>query len=184
MTDASDVVPANRATARPGDAHDLTGWRTLDARALLVGRLAGAVATLVIAGVASVMSLGVALSGNLSWPEKLLALAAAAVAVVATGALAWVVPARRMRYTRYRLDDVGVLIRRGRLFHSEVAVLRTRIQHSDVSQGPLQRAFGLGTLTVYTAGTEHAEIRLSGVAFDEARRLRAELMGLGIDDAV
>jgi len=93
-------------------------------------------------------------------------------------------PGRRFRNTRYRVDSLGLLIHRGRIFHSELGVARSRIQHTDVTQGPIQRAYGIATLTIHTAGTEDAQIELSAIAFDEARRLRAELTGQSSDDVV
>ena len=42
-------------------------------------------------------------------------------------------------------------------------VPRSRVQHTDVSQGPLERNHGLGTLVVYTAGTDHAKVELGGL---------------------
>jgi membrane protein YdbS with pleckstrin-like domain len=128
--------------------------------------------------------LTILLSGRFTLLGTLLVVLAWAAFIATAGALAWFVPALRFRHTRYRLDDHGLLIHRGRLFHSELAVLRSRIQHTDVSQGPLQRLFGLGTLVVHTAGSAHAAIPLGGISFSEARRLRAELTGGGTDDVV
>ena len=58
------------------------------------------------------------------------------------------------------------------------------MQHTDVSQGPLERRFGLGTLIVYTAGTSHSKVNVSGLDFDVARRIRAHLLPDGQSDAV
>jgi membrane protein YdbS with pleckstrin-like domain len=79
---------------------------------------------------------------------------------------------------------LGLEIRRGRWFRSELTVARSRIQHSDVAQGPVERSFGLATLSIHTAGTEHAEISLSGLAPEAARWIRAQLTGFGDDVAV
>ncbi len=63
-------------------------------------------------------------------------------------------------------------------------VPRSRVQHTDVSQGPLERRYGLGTLVVYTAGTNHARVALPGLAHEVARALRDELRAERVDDAV
>ena len=63
-------------------------------------------------------------------------------------------------------------------------VPRSRVQHTDVSQGPLERRFGLGTLVIYTAGTSHSKVNVSGLAFDVARRIRAHLLPDDQSDAV
>jgi uncharacterized protein len=56
-----------------------------------------------------------------------------------------------------------------------VAVPRTRIQHLDVAQGPVQRRFGLGTLVLHTAGTFSASVALDGLAHETAMALRDDL---------
>ena len=53
-----------------------------------------------------------------------------------------------------------------------------------MSQGPLERRYGLGTLVVYTAGTPHSQVKLSGLDFDVARRIRAHLLPDDQSDAV
>lgn len=98
--------------------------------------------------------------------------------------LSLALPQKRYLHTRYRVDASGLLLHRGRLFHSELGVARSRIQHTDVTQGPVQRIYGLATLSIYTAGTEDAQIDVTGIAFEEAKRLRAELTGQADDDVV
>jgi membrane protein YdbS with pleckstrin-like domain len=83
---------------------------------------------------------------------------------------------RAFERTRYRLDAVGLVIHRGVLWRRQVTVPRSRVQHTDVSQGPLQRRYGLATLTVHTAGSEDASVELSGLAHAEALRLRDDLI--------
>ncbi len=159
-------------------------WRTLHHNAVVVGRRFGLVLTALIALVSLVGGIIALLAGNSpGWVKILVALGWLAI-VGLLAWLSWTMPLRRFRYTRYRVDPLGLLIHRGRIFHSELGVARSRIQHTDVTQGPIQRAYGIATLTIYTAGTEDAQIELSAIAFDEARRLRAELTGQSNDDVV
>ncbi len=58
------------------------------------------------------------------------------------------------------------------------------MQHTDVSQGPIERLFELSTLIIYTAGTEHASISLGGLARETAFLIRDHLIEGGVDDAV
>ena len=51
-----------------------------------------------------------------------------------------------------------------------------RVQHTDVSQGPFQRQFELGTVTVHTAGTQNASVALSGLTHSVALQLRDQLI--------
>jgi len=73
------------------------------------------------------------------------------------------------------ISAAGCEIRRGVVWRRIITVPLSRIQHSDVTQGPLQRAYGLATLSLYTAGTEHAKVDLHGLAFETAMAIRQYL---------
>jgi membrane protein YdbS with pleckstrin-like domain len=87
------------------------------------------------------------------------------------------------RRTRYALDFDGLLIVRGVIWQSETRVPRSRVQHTDLNRGPIDRWLGLAELRVHTAGTRLAAVSLGGLSEDEARRLRNDLLGED-DDAV
>jgi len=106
---------------------------------------------------------------------------------VLMGALAWHSyrwPAISYRFASYRLDGDGLEIRRGVYWRTITNIPRSRVQHTDVSQGPLERRYGLGTLVVYTAGTQHSQVSLAGLDFTVARRIRAHLLPGDEGDAV
>ena len=88
------------------------------------------------------------------------------------------------RFTSYVVDDAGLEIARGVYWRTVTNIPRSRIQHTDVSQGPLERRHGLGTLVVYTAGTQHSEVKLPGLEFATAQRIRAHLLPRDEGDAV
>jgi membrane protein YdbS with pleckstrin-like domain len=77
--------------------------------------------------------------------------------------------------TSFVISAAGCEIRRGVVWRRIITAPLSRIQHTDVTQGPLQRAYGLATLTLYTAGTEHAKIDLHGLAFETAMAIRQYL---------
>lgn len=79
-------------------------------------------------------------------------------------------------HTWYVLSPDGLEIARGVYWRKTISVPRSRIQHTDVTQGPLQRSYELSTLVLYTAGAEHARIALDGLAFDTALALRKDLL--------
>ena len=106
----------------------------------------------------------------------------AAVILGAWAAERW--PALAWAHTGYQIDDDGLRVRRGVLWRIVTHVPRSRVQHTDVSQGPLERRYGLGTLVVYTAGTDHARVAVPGLAHEVARALRDELRAERVDDAV
>jgi membrane protein YdbS with pleckstrin-like domain len=75
-----------------------------------------------------------------------------------------------------REDDL--YITHGVLFRSLVAVPYGRMQLVEVASGPLERAFGLATVTMKTASAE-TNASIPGLATDEATRLRDRLTELG-----
>lgn len=99
--------------------------------------------------------------------------------------LAWRWPLVEHRHSSYKVDDQGIEIRRGVVWRQVVNVPHSRVQHTDVSQGPLQRSHGLGTLVIYTAGTDHAKVELAGLSHETALAIRDHLLsGSGGGDAV
>ncbi len=90
-------------------------------------------------------------------------------------ALAW--PNARYKRLRYGLDPFGLILQHGVLWRTQIALPRTRIQHSDVSQGPLQRRYGIATLKLYTAGSRYTKVELEGLQHAEAIALRDSLLG-------
>jgi membrane protein YdbS with pleckstrin-like domain len=97
-------------------------------------------------------------------------------------AQAW--PAMSYRRTSYRVDPAGIEIRRGVVWRRVINVPRSRVQHTDVSQGPLERGSDLGSLVMFTAGTHFARVQLSGLQYGDAMRIRDHLLPGGADDAV
>ena len=87
---------------------------------------------------------------------------------------------RRHGHYRWKLDDEGFAVRKGRMWQSETHVPATRVQHLDVTRGPLQRGRGLATLVVHTAGTQHSAVKFPNLDADDAERLR-DVLGQQID---
>lgn len=82
----------------------------------------------------------------------------------------------RWLYTRWRLDDNGFRLRKGRWWQKEVFVPRTRVQHLDIHNGPMERARGLATLIIHTAGTESHALKQQGFSLATATMLRDALI--------
>jgi hypothetical protein len=107
--------------------------------------------------------------------------------LAATTALAWlfhVWPAIHYRHVSYTLDAEGIEIRSGVWWRQVMSVPRSRVQHIDVSQGPMERSYGLGRLILFTAGTSHSRVELPGLSHRVAIALRDHLLPRGSDDAV
>lgn len=85
------------------------------------------------------------------------------------------VPLRRYHARGFDMSDDRLRVVRGILFRSDTVVPFGRIQHIDVDQGPLQRAYGLATLTVHTAGTHNASVHLPGLLHADAVTMREDI---------
>lgn len=85
-------------------------------------------------------------------------------------------PALVYRHSSYRLDGEAIEIRRGALTHRYVTVPRSRVQHTDVSQGPMERHHGLGTLHIFTAGMQYSLVTLAGIEHSRALAIRDSLL--------
>jgi membrane protein YdbS with pleckstrin-like domain len=149
----------------------------LDPRVIPLERISGG---LFIAGIAagSLVAISVALLVSDGMPGVLRIILPALWLVLAlTGAWhAYRWPLRAYQHALYRVDEQGIEIRSGVYWRVVINVPRSRVQHIDVSQGPIERRFGLGTLIVYTAGTDHARVALSGLEHGRALRIREHLL--------
>lgn len=164
--------------------HAGEGASALDPNVIPMRRLVGWIVAACLAAGLLMTALSVWAANRLP-PAGGLALVGAALAAAGAAALAlhaW--PAVSYRHTSYKVDDVALEIRRGVFWRKVITIPRSRVQHTDVSQGPLERGYDLGTLVVYTAGTDHAKVVLGGLSHATALRLRGHLLAGEHDDGV
>jgi membrane protein YdbS with pleckstrin-like domain len=105
------------------------------------------------------------------WPRGVIAGVVLLLAVV----LILRVPSRRYGARGYDMGTDRLRVVRGVLFHSDTVVPFGRVQHIDVSQGPLERLFSIATLTLHTAGNHNASVHLPGLEQELAKDLREEI---------
>lgn len=146
----------------------------LDPRVVRVWRLGSAIST---AAVTLAAALACALAeASLLWALLVLALG------VAEGVLH---PRAAYRAWSYTVGEEEVRLRRGVWWRRESVVPLSRIQHVDTQQGPVERALGLATLVLFTAGSVGARLAIPGLAAARAEALRDRLAALGgREDAV
>lgn len=170
-----------QATAEPSNLPPIADGqdRPIDPNSVTVQRLAGAITTAVL----SLMALGgvviVLIASSTTWLQGGLWLAGWSGLTTAIGLFAVFWPPVRYRYISYRLDAHGIEIRQGVWWKSTVNIPHSRVQHTDVQQGPIERSFGLATLLIHTAGTQHAVIPLSGLGHEVALAIRDYLLQEG-----
>ena len=157
--------------------------RPLDPRHITVSRIGGWIFTGVVTLVQLVATAITWVSPAPGWVTALVAVVAAAV-TLALGWLSHRWPVVEHRHASYKVDEQGIELRRGVYWRKVINVPRSRVQHTDVSQGPLERRFGLGTLVIYTAGTDHAKVDISGLDHATALAIRDHLVTGEGGDAV
>lgn len=136
----------------PNYAHALRVRTTLTAIPFLIGALVAEVA----------LREAVLLpSGVIAGPVLLIALA-----------LIIRVPTTRFNARGYQISPDRLRVVRGLLFRFDTVVPFGRVQHIDVHQGPLDRFFGIATLTLHTAGNHNASVALPGLGEPLAREMR------------
>jgi len=155
--------------------------RSVDPRAVPVWRWSAAMTFAPVVIAASVFVLAATVAGS---PAAIALWIGWALLLAAAAAYVWAYPPARHRHLRYRVDDVGITIRDGVFWRAWSALPRVRIQHTDVSQGPLQRRYGVAELKLYTAGSRFTRIDLPGLEHAVALALRDELQRHVSDDAV
>ena len=106
------------------------------------------------------------------------------VGTVAVGWFSYWWPPIAYRFMSYAVDDAGIEIRSGVYWRAVSNVPRSRVQHIDVLQGPLERKYGLGRLVIYTAGTAESKVELPGLTHHVALELRDRLLPRQTSDVV
>jgi membrane protein YdbS with pleckstrin-like domain len=76
----------------------------------------------------------------------------------------------------YALRQRDITYKSGLLFFHMTSVPFNRIQHSEVSQGPLGRLFDLATVNIYTAGGSSSDLSISGLEKEQAHKLREHIV--------
>lgn len=72
----------------------------------------------------------------------------------------------------YRLTERLLQVVRGWLFHTDTIVPFVRVQHIDVTRGPVEKLFGVATLVVHTAGTHNSIVTVPGLSPQRAAEIR------------
>ncbi len=169
-------MDASEQDSGPGPAEVVDGEEhPVDPRSVKIARMVGLPVTLLIALVPLlVITIGWAVGSMPTWLYlRLLGGLLLLLSVPLTLAYRW--PAARHKRLRYLVDEGGLRIRRGVFWRKVIWIPISRVQHTDVSQGPLQRKYELATLTVHTAGTAGASISLAGLEHGIATRLSDHL---------
>jgi membrane protein YdbS with pleckstrin-like domain len=108
----------------------------------------------------------------LTWPPPLLGL------LVFVGALILGLWHARLLFASWQwaLRDDDVLASYGVVWRVTRSIPRVRVQHVDVTSGPIDRALGLVHVSLHVAGSAGAVLAIPGLAPAEAKTLREALL--------
>lgn len=156
------------------DAHDTprdSDWHAFPSAALRLATVNGFLAGFIVGAGASL-----ALVFRQSSQRSFANIAFALIGLLLLATLAAWLNHRRWRAAAWKLDETGLHVRRGRMWRKEILIPRSRVQHLDIERGPIERRFGLATLTIHTAGTRLHALRQPGLRDEDAVALRDALI--------
>lgn len=82
----------------------------------------------------------------------------------------------------YALREKDIIYRSGWLIQKISVCPFNRIQHCSVNSGPFERKLGLASLSIYTAGSQGADLKIPGLKQETASNLRDFIMKKTADD--
>lgn len=123
-------------------------------------------------GLIAIGALAAALLSGVGW------LAVAVPVALLLASWAWWTIGRQVSAWGYAERDDDLLVRHGLLWREIVVVPYGRMQYVDVQAGPVDRAFGIARVQLYTASAA-TDARVPGLTPEEASRLRDRLASRG-----
>ena len=82
----------------------------------------------------------------------------------------------------FALREWDILYKSGIFFQEVQAVPYNRIQHCEVSQGPLERYFGLSSVSVFTAGGSNSDVVIEGLSREKATMVKDYILRNAAND--
>lgn len=173
----TDATQPDRTRPAGDDPPPITdGPQRLDPRWITVERIS----SWIYAGIVTIVLLiFLGLYWSLGWFGLWLRLGFTLMSVAVSASLVYrahIYPTLWYRRASYVLSQTTIEIRTGVWWRSVTSVPRSRIQHTDVEQGPLMRKYGIAKLIIHTAGTQHATVELIGLSRQQADRTRDHLI--------
>lgn len=76
------------------------------------------------------------------------------------------------RRKSYAIRQKDIIYNNGLFWQSSIVVPFNRVQHCEVSQGPIDRFYGLAELKVFTAGGTSSDLKIDGLSPETAQRIK------------
>ena len=77
---------------------------------------------------------------------------------------------------KFGIREKDLLFQNGYFVFKQTILPYKRIQHVEIKQGPLFKAFNLFTLKVFTAGSSSGDLSIAGLNKDDADKLKAQIL--------
>lgn len=100
-------------------------------------------------------------------------------AVLLIGTLLTLLKMKQIKVKAYALRDHDIAYRSGLFWRKTTLLLFSRVQHVEVTSGPLQRKFGLASLKFFTAGGSSVDLKIEGLLRDDAENLKEFILRRG-----
>lgn len=83
----------------------------------------------------------------------------------------------------YAIREKDIIYNSGLFWRSSIAIPFNRVQHCEVSIGPIDRLYGLSELKIFTAGGASSDLSIQGLKPDTSNRLKDYIVNkTGIDE--
>lgn len=77
---------------------------------------------------------------------------------------------------KFGVRELDVIYQKGFFVFTETVVPFKRVQHVEIKQGPLLRAFQLYALKLYTAGASTGDLIINGISISTAQKLKSKIL--------
>ncbi len=91
-------------------------------------------------------------------------------------AFSFYIAGKKFEYWRFLVGDDDLAVAHGIWWRTKIYIPRARIQHVDISAGPISRALGLAIVTVFVSGHAGAVATIPGLSAFDAEKLRKVLL--------
>jgi len=79
---------------------------------------------------------------------------------------------KKYRVMGFALREHDLTYKRGLFFFKQVTLPFNRIQHTEISNGPIERKFNLSSLKIFTAGGASSDLSIAGLDPERAQELK------------
>lgn len=88
---------------------------------------------------------------------------------------------RKSQVKGIALREHDIAYRSGLYWRKTVMLAFNRVQHVEVSSGPLQRKFDLASVKFFTAGGSSVDLKVDGLLRERAEQVRAYILARNVD---